>query len=232
LLERNRNVVFEKARADAGLKRAVTNISHDLRTPLTSALGYLQMLEASGLDDDTKTRYMKNVRSRLEFLSALMNDLFEFARVIEGETELAASETNICNVLRDTLSESYPELEKRGFAVDADIPDSPEMRFCNENALRRILQNLIKNAYVHGKGNLSICLSDGAIEIANTAEFPAEFKVDCLFDRFYTADASRTGKCTGLGLAIAKELVERMGGRITADVNEDKLIMRVILRES
>ena len=225
VLEQGRRGIFEKDRAEAALKRAVTNISHDLRTPLTSALGYLQMLETDDMDDETKAQYLEVVKGRLEALSTLMNSLFEFARVIEGNTEFDIKEVNICNVLRDTLSDSYAQLEANGFSVDVDIPDKPQMRMCDENALVRILQNLIKNVYVHGREYLRISVVDGVIEIANKAEGLEELDTERIFERFYTADASRTSKTTGLGLAISKELAHRMGGSIQARVENDLFIV-------
>ncbi|MDR0294478.1 MAG: HAMP domain-containing histidine kinase [Oscillospiraceae bacterium] len=227
MLERNRRGLFEKARAEAALKRAVTNISHDLRTPLTSALGYLQMLEAPGLDGETRARYLQTVRGRLEALSALMNSLFEFARVIEDNTAFDVRKINICNILRDAFSESYAELEKKGFTVDADIPDAPVLCLCDEDALRRVLQNLIKNVTVHGREYLRVRVNGGVIEIANKADGLDELDTGRIFERFYTADASRTSKNTGLGLAIAKELTERTGGHIAADVEGDMLVIRI-----
>ena len=227
MLERSRLTIIEKNHAEAALKSAVTNISHDLRTPLTSALGYLQLLESIGLDDDTKARYIDVIKGRLDVLATLMNSLFEFARLIEEDNKLDICEVNICNLLRDELSESYLEFESRGFTVDINIPDTPEIRLCNEDALRRVLQNLMKNAYTHGREYLSVCLDADSIVIANKASLHDGFDVDRLFERFYTADASRTGKNTGLGLAIAKELTKLMGGQITAALDGDLLVVKV-----
>ncbi|MCL1807365.1 MAG: HAMP domain-containing histidine kinase [Oscillospiraceae bacterium] len=230
VLERNRQVLYEKERAETALKRAVTNISHDLRTPLTSALGYLQMLqqrEQRDVASDEGTRYVAIIKERLEALSVLMNSLFEFARVIEGNTEINIQKVNVCNLLRDALSNSYAELE--GFTVDAEIPETPVLFLCDEDALRRVLQNLIKNVCVHGRDYLRVRLDGGVIEIANKADGLAELDTDGIFERFYTADASRTSKNTGLGLAIAKELTERMGGRISAAVTGELLVIRVRL---
>jgi len=227
MLERNRRTLFEKNSAEAALKRAVTNISHDLRTPLTSALGYLQMLESGGLDKKTQARYLKTIKERLESLSALMNSLFEFARVIEGNTELDIRPINICNILRDTLSESYAELEAKGFTLDVEITDKPETRLCDEDGLRRVIQNLIKNAYTHGREHISIRVDDGVIKITNKAEGLEELDTGRIFERFYTTDTSRTSKNTGLGLAIAKELTENMGGCISASVDGENFIIQI-----
>ena len=229
VLERNRRVLFEKIRTEADLKRAITNISHDLRTPLTSAQGYLQMLESAELDAETKERYLQIIQERMDVLSALMNSLFEFARVIEGDVVLDLQKVNVCNAIYDALSASYAELESKGFTVDVDLPDIPVVWFCDADALRRILQNLIQNAGIHGKEYLRVRLDGDAIEIANKVDGIGELEAGRLFDRFYTADASRSNKSTGLGLAIVKELVERMGGRISARVEDDMLIMRMTL---
>ncbi|MDR0491811.1 MAG: HAMP domain-containing histidine kinase [Oscillospiraceae bacterium] len=229
MLERNRRGLYEKDRAEAALKRAVTNISHDLRTPLTSALGYLQMLDRRDAAPDERTRYLEIIRGRLEALSSLMNSLHEFACVIEGDIGLTVQKVNIGNTLRDVLSESYVELENKGFSVDINIPDAPEICMCDETALRRVLQNLIRNVYIHGRDYLRAGLIGGVIEIANKADGLAEIDAEQIFERFYTADASRTGKGTGLGLAITKELITQMGGSISACVEGDLLVIRVVL---
>lgn len=230
MLERSRHDLFEKIRAEADLKRAITNISHDLRTPLTSARGYLQMLESGALDAETQARYLEIVGGRLEALAALMNSLFEFTRIIEGNTVFDIQKINVCDVLRDVLSASYSELEAKCFSVEADIPDIPVFCLCDEDALRRVLQNLLKNVHIHGKEVLRVQFDGTAIEIANRADGLRELDTERIFERFYIADASRTSKNTGLGLAIAKELVVRMGGQIAANVEEDMLVIRVALQ--
>jgi len=227
MLERNRRDFVEKVRTETDLKRAITNISHDLRTPLTSARGYLQMLESSELDAATKARYLAIIQERLDALQTLMNSLFEFARVMEGDVTINMQPINICNVLRDVLSANFTELDSRGFTVDADIPDTPVLCLCDADALQRVLQNLIKNAYTHGREYLRIRLHGSTIEIAN--KLNGQIDTSQIFDRFYTADASRSNKSTGLGLAIVKELMARMGGQVSASAEDDVLVMRVVL---
>ena len=227
MLERNRRDFVEKVRTETDLKRAITNISHDLRTPLTSARGYLQMLESSELDTETKARYLAIIQERLDALQTLMNSLFEFARVMEGDVTINMQPINICNVLRDVLSANFTELDSRGFTVDADIPDTPVLCLCDADALQRVLQNLIKNAYTHGREYLRIRLHGSTIEIAN--KLNGQIDTSQIFDRFYTADASRSNKSTGLGLAIVKELMARMGGQVSASAEDDVLVMRVVL---
>jgi len=227
MLERNRRNFVEKVRIETDLKRAITNISHDLRTPLTSARGYLQMLESSELDAETKARYLSIIQERLDALQTLMNSLFEFARVMEGDVTIDMQQVNICNVLRDVLSANFTELDSRNFTVDTDIPDTPVLCLCDTDTLQRVLQNLIKNAYTHGREYLRIRLDGSTIEIAN--KLNGQVDTTQIFDRFYTADASRSNKSTGLGLAIVKELMGHMGGQVSASTEGDMLVMRVTL---
>jgi len=229
MLKKNRQDHFQALRTEAELKRAITNISHDLRTPLTAARGYLQMLESSDLDAETRARYVEIIRGRLDSLGILMSDLFEFARIIEGNTTFEIQEVNISNALRDALSEAYRELEYKGFRVDVDIPDAPVVCQCDPDALRRVLQNLLKNVCVHGKRYLRVRLDEHQVEISNQADGLDKLDVEQLFERFYTSDASRSNQSTGLGLAIARELTERMGGKLTAQKDDDMLVMRLAL---
>jgi len=229
MLKKNRKDHIQAKRTEATLKRAITNISHDLRTPLTAARGYLQMLESPDLDPATRARYLEIIGGRLDSLSVLMSNLFEFAQVIEGNTTFEIQEVNISNILRDALSEAYRELEYKGFRVDVDIPDAPVVWRCDLDALRRVLQNLLKNVCVHGEGYLRVRLDGKQMEISNRAPGLDQLDVEQLFERFYTADASRSNQSTGLGLAIARELIERMGGTLTADREGDMLVMRLEL---
>jgi len=230
MLERNRRNFVEKVRTETDLKRAITNISHDLRTPLTSARGYLQMLESSELDAETKARYLSIIQERLDALQTLMNSLFEFARVMEGDVAINMQAVNVCNVLRDVLSANFTELNSKGFTGDVDIPDTPVMCLCDADALQRVLQNLIKNAYTHGREYLRIRIHGSTIEIAN--KLYGQIDTSQIFDRFYTADASRSNKSTGLGLAIVQELMTHMGGQVSASIEGNMLVMRIVLPQA
>jgi len=226
-LEKTRRIGQETRQLEEDLKRAITNISHDLRTPLTSAKGYLQMAENGQLDEETLRRYLSVIHGRLDALTVLLDSLFAFSRAVEGE--LILSRINIGNTLRNAVSDSFAELKNRSFTVENLIPDAPAYYNCNEDALKRVLQNLISNAYTHGKEFLRVKLSDGVVEIANRADHLDFIDTAEIFNRFYTADASRTDKRTGLGLAIAKELTTRMGGQISAHKADDLLVIRVLL---
>ena len=225
LLNKSRHDFLESLRSETELKQALTNISHDLRTPLTSAKGYLQMLMKGQLDDKDASRYLAIIQGRMDALTDLLDSLFAFSRAVEGNINICR--VNVCNVLRDVLSSNYIELINKGLDVKSIIPDSPVYLKCDENALVRIIQNLIKNACVHGKTRLWVRLVDGKIEIANNVELSGEIDMHRIFERFYTVDTSRSNKRTGLGLAIAKELTEHMNGRISASMENDMFNIKI-----
>jgi len=229
MLERGRLDLIERIRAEAELRHTLTNISHDLRTPLTAAQGYVQMAESASLDPATRQRYLGIARERLSALSGLLNALFEFTRVVEGTTKLAAKPVDVAEATRQCLAAFSPQLREKGFRIEALIPDQPVYRLGDEEALRRVLQNLLANVAVHGCRRVRVRVDDSGIDIANDVEHLERLDIPHLFDRFYTADTSRTNQTTGLGLAIAKELLTRMGASIVARTADGMLTMYMVL---
>jgi len=227
LLQENREIVLSTNRQEANLKRAITNISHDLRTPLTAARGYLQMLETQDLDEETRKKYLQIIQERLATQTQLMDSFFEFAQVLEGREVPTLEDVNLCNIMRDVLSANCAQFAEKGFDVQAEIPDAPVFARTSKDAAVRILQNLVRNACVHGKDYLRISIEPGVIEIANKVQNIKDLDISQMFDRFYTADAARTNKTTGLGLAIVKELAAQMGWEVTARVKDETLVMEV-----
>lgn len=227
VLDERRAVAVEAERASTELKRAVTNISHDLRTPLTSALGYVQMLQDANTPTEKKAEYLSIVENRLKSLTGLMNALFEYARIIEGRVEFEIEKVNVCNVLRDVMGQFYEEFTAAGFDVSLEIPDAPLCWECDVTALTRAAQNLVRNALEHGHGCFELTVSDGEVVFRNCVKDIESLDPDKIFERFYTADLSRSSGNAGLGLAIAKELIEAMGGEIKAWKDGDELCVAI-----
>lgn len=199
---------------DKELKSAVTNISHDLRTPLTAICGYLDLLEAEEKSEQT-ARYVAQIANRIEVLKSLTEELFRFS-VISAEPALNPERLNVCRVLEDTLISFYAALEGKGIHTEISLPESPVWRTLDASALSRIFSNIVSNAVKYSDGDFSVSMSkDGRIVFSNTAHTLSAVDVEKLFDRFYTVNSARSS--TGLGLSIAKILVERMGGNISAD---------------
>ena len=225
VLDERREAVIKAETSNTELKRAITNISHDLRTPLTSALGYLQMARK-----ENDNEHLQIIEERLKSLTVLMNSLFEYTQIIEGKTEQIKEKVNVCNILRDVTARFYGDFINKGFEVKIEIPEEPIYVYCDPNALERAAQNLVKNALEHGYNQFELIADDKIIEFRNRVLNIDELDVNKMFERFYTADLSRNSGNTGLGLAITKELVESMGGKIIAEKENDMLNIRIIIR--
>ena len=209
---------------DRELKEAVTNISHDLRTPLTAICGYLELFEAEEMTDNTR-RYFEQISNRTEELKALTEELFRYS-VISSVSDLSYEKVNVGRVLEDTLISFYGAFEQKNITPQIDIPEEVVWRTLDKSALSLIFGNIIGNAVKYSDGDFSVTMSDtGEITFSNTASELSSVDVGKLFDRFYTVDSAR--KSTGLGLSIAKLLTVRMSGSIAADYSRNILTITV-----
>jgi len=213
---------------DRELKEAVTNISHDLRTPLTAICGYLELLETEEMTDNTK-RYLEQIANRTEALKALTEELFRYS-VISSVSDLSYEKVNVGRVLEDTLISFYGAFEQKNITPKISLPDSSVSRSLDKFALSRIFGNIVSNAVKYSDGDFEVTMTEsGEITFSNTASELSSVDVGKLFDRFYTVDSAR--KSTGLGLSIAKLLTERMGGCISADYKGATLTITLVFRE-
>lgn len=205
---------------DRELKEAITNISHDLRTPLTAICGYLELLESEETTDNTR-RYVEQIANRTEALKALTDELFKYS-VISSVSDLSYEKVNVGRVLEDTLISFYGAFEQKNITPNILLPDNTVFRSLDKFALSRIFGNIVSNAVKYSDGDFAVTMTDiGEITFSNTASELSTVDVGKLFDRFYTIDSAR--KSTGLGLSIAKLLTERMKGSIRAEYIFDKL---------
>lgn len=215
-----RKIKRQYINGDQELKDAITNISHDLRTPLTAIWGYLDLLEKKDLPIDEK-RYIEQIRNRSEALKQLTEELFRYS-VISSTPEMSLENVNVCKVLEETLISFEAALQEANIVPDIQLPSEPVLRKLDTTALTRIFSNIINNAIKYSDGDFSVVFEkDGDIIFSNTAKELSTVEVGKLFDRFYTVDSAR--KSTGLGLSIAKLLTERMKGTIKAEYISDKL---------
>ena len=213
---------------DRELKEAVTNISHDLRTPLTAICGYLDLLESEEMTDSTR-RYVEQISNRTEALKALTEELFRYS-VISSVSDLNYEKVDVGRVLEDTLISFYGAFEQKNITPNISLPDGVIIRSLDKSALSRIFGNIISNAVKYSDGDFSVIMTEsGEITFSNTASELSSVDVGKLFDRFYTVDSAR--KSTGLGLSIAKLLTERMDGRISAEYKSTTLTVRLCFKE-
>ena len=210
---------------DTELKNAVTNISHDLRTPLTAICGYLDMMEKTEISEQ-QARYLGIIKERTELMKQLTEELFRYS-VIVSDDEKTETETILINqVLEDSIMGYYAVLTEKGIHPDVNITDKQITAELNKEYLSRIFSNLLNNAVKYSDGDLDIILSDtGEITFSNTAKGLSAVDAEQLFDRFYTVEAAHHS--TGLGLSIARTLVRRMGGTITAEYADSRLKIKI-----
>lgn len=210
---------------DNELKEAVTNISHDLRTPLTAICGYLSLLKNEEKSPEAE-KYIEIISSRTESLKQLTTELFRYS-VINSVNEYGPPETlELNSVLEEGIAAHYALLTQNNIVPDIFITEKKIMCSINKNALMRIIQNIISNAVKYSDGDLKINMNDnGEIIFSNHAKKLDEVKVGRLFDRFYTVQTA--DKSTGLGLSIAKTLTQHMNGSISADYSDDILSIHI-----
>lgn len=210
------------------IREAITNISHDLRTPLTSICGYIDLLKQEEKSEVTN-RYIKIIEERTEVLKQLTEELFYYSVSISTINELPMEEVILNGVLEESISAYYAVLKSKNIVPSIDITDRKIKRNLNKGALSRIFGNIISNAIKYSDGDLKIVLSDeGKIIFSNYAPMLSEIKLGQLFNRFYTVETGN--KSTGLGLTIAKELTEQMGGVINASYDNGIISISILFR--
>lgn len=212
---------------DTELKNAVTNISHDLRTPLTAICGYLDLLEQEETSEAVE-RYIEVIRNRAEILTQLTEELFRYSVILSSETNMVREPIAINGVLEESIAAFYTALNERNITPNIQIPENKVIRNLDRSALSRVFSNLLNNAMKYSDGDLDITLSEeGKIIFTNTASGLNEVQIGKLFDRFYTVEAAR--KSTGLGLGIARTLIEQMNGTISASYKNNRLSICIFL---
>lgn len=201
---------------DKELKEAVVNISHDLRTPLTAISGYLQLLQGQDLPPDTQ-RYLEQIGGRTQAMKRLTEELFRYS-VVVSEENLAREPVDLRRAVEEALLSFYGALEGRGIEPQVRLPEEKVERLLDPAAVNRVLGNILTNALKYSAGDLEVTLEEsGRLTFSNSAPGLDPVAAGRLFDRFYTVEAARNS--TGLGLSIAKELTQRMGGSIGAELH-------------
>lgn len=209
---------------DRELKDAVTNISHDLRTPLTAIYGYLELLEQEEKSEEV-SRYLAQIESRVDVMKQLTEELFRFSVVSSARKE-NMEEMDLRCALEETLVSFYGAMQQRGITPQIEITDTAVMRTLDAAAVERIFNNIISNALKYSDGDLQVTMNEGGtIIFSNSAKDMDTVAAARLFDRFYTVENARNS--TGLGLSIAKLLTERMGGAIESEYAAGKLYIIV-----
>lgn len=240
---------WHKKRAEAAKKEQMisdtyTNLSHDIRTPLTSLDGYFQLLKDEK-DGKLQAHYIGIIQERITSLKDMLEELFMFTKLKNDTFKLEMDKCCVSRLLKQTVFSYYDEWKMRGIEPVVDICDEQIFILANTQALKRVFQNVIKNGLVHGKSDIEIKLytidsgknagSDREnkvvnIVVSNTIDDPENIDTSQVFERFYKADEARSVTSSGLGLSIAKELVERMDGKIHAQIEDNRFCINISYR--
>lgn len=215
---RMRQIRFEQG--DNELKTAITNISHDIRTPLTAINGYLRLLEKEDMSEDA-AEYVRIIAERTDAMKALADELFEYSVIVSKKEDSEAEEVHINRLLEESITAMYAALTEKGITPEIDITEEKVVRFTDKQAIERIFTNILSNVIKYSEGDLSVIMdSSGRISFSNRASL-TETEVEKLFDRFYTVTDARAS--TGLGLSIAKTLAARAGAKLSAELDNGRL---------
>lgn len=210
-------------------KQAIANMSHDLRTPLTSILGYIQMAEEEDVTADERKELLSIANKRAKRLETLLKDFFELSIIESTDHHLKSEQINLRNLTIDVLISFYDRFQEINMEPTIHIPEKDVFIIADESAVTRVIENLLSNAIVHSDGNIIISLEEQGstvkLSVRNDAYSLTDEDARLIFDRFYKADRSRSGKSTGLGLSIVKSFMEKMSGKVTGHLNEGQLII-------
>lgn len=199
---------------DLELREAVTGIAHDLRTPLTAICGYLDLLEREALPAEA-VRQLAVIRSRTEALRQMTEELFSYSAILSREDK--PEPVNLCQALEEALLSFRGAFQQAGIQPEISLPERSVMRMLDKAALERAFGNILSNALRYSSGGLGVTMDKaGEITFFNPAESLTAVDAEKLWGRFYTVENGKGG--TGLGMAIAKKLTERMGGKIKAQI--------------
>ncbi len=223
LLDYHQEYTAEVARVRTSMNRMLTNVSHDLKTPLTVILGYIETIQHNNeITPEERAALLTTVNEKVIEVASLMNKFFDLAKLESDDWQLEMSKIHINEICRKTILGYYDTLTSKGFDVLIDIPKESIFLYADADAITRVLENLLSNAIRYGKDGKVVGLTlrqDSEhvfIEILDRGKGIKETETNKIFERLYTLDDSRSSSAegSGIGLTIAKRLTERMQGHI------------------
>ena len=209
------------------LKKLVTNISHDLRTPLTAIKGYIDLIEKDKLSKDQE-KYLNIIQKKTDELTELTEQLFDFSKTIDSDIKISKEKCNINEILEEVLASYYVIFKEKGIEPQISMCSENVYKKLNKASIIRIFENILSNISKYCVNNFKVELKDdGTIIFANKVKdgLLDATTVQKIFDRYFTVENAK--KSTGIGLSIAKELVELNDGSISANFTKDTLIIEI-----
>lgn len=240
LLDHNQKVIATHRKIESSTKKMLANISHDIKTPLTVVLGYTEMLQLNtATSEQERQRLLTGVHSKSLEVLQLIHHFFDLAKIEAGDSDYPITRINVNEICRKNILSFYDIVTTRGIDMQIDIPESTVFALGNEEALDRILNNLLSNAITYGADGKVIGLAIGyddktiSIDIWDRGKGIDEYHRDHVFERMYTLEDSRNKSFqgSGLGLTITKRLVEVLGGSIhLSSIPYEKTVFSVSLK--
>ncbi|MBE6053844.1 MAG: HAMP domain-containing histidine kinase [Clostridium sartagoforme] len=230
-LEEAQREKIKYIRREKSIRNEIEHISHDLRTPLTSMLGYLEFLNNDNIDVNEKKEYLSIIQRRTKGLYNLVQTFYDVSRLEAGEYNFIIENINIDKVIRENILLFYNDFDNKNIHVEVELLDEEVYIKGDKNALERVFTNLFQNAikYTKEKFNISLKKENNkvVITLANYTDELNEEEVNHIFDRFYMKDNSRSNSSSGLGLTVTKLLIEEMNGEIKVEIQGDILIFTI-----
>ena len=207
------------------LKRNITNVSHDLRTPLTAIKGYIELLKEESLTQNGR-KYISVINRKTEELTELTGQLFDFAKTLDMDMVLTKEKCYLNELLEEVLASYYPIFKEKNIVPEVLICNEKVEKELNKASIIRVFENIFSNIVKYSNGNFKVELkNDGKIIFSNKATSLDATTVQKIFDRYFSVENAK--ESTGIGLSIAKQLVELNGGSISADYVKGILVIEV-----
>ncbi|PIC62986.1 sensor histidine kinase [Sporosarcina sp. P13] len=219
---------------EMNLKQEITNISHDLRTPLTSIKGFSELLSNPSLSEAEKSEYLAVVQKKIDNLTNVVDLFYELSQLDSLDKKMVMEKNFLDQLVVEVMLTFYGEFEKKQLQVQID-EHAVSPILADKKATDRIVANIIQNALAYSKSYVTIGLLEDQeyirLRVANDVETFNLAEVQRIFDRTFRMDTSRTGEQVGLGLHIVQQLVEKQGGNVVADVAGDEFTLEVSFRK-
>ena len=226
-LERLQKVKVDAAKNEQAMKTSISMISHDMRTPLTSVIGYLQLAEISCTDEET----LQDIRvalDRARYANKLADDFFELSVVDFKQYTPVMEKVNLCEVVCEEILANYLAFEKKGITPVFEQADEEIQVWADSKLLARVVQNLISNGLKYSTGKMEFeIVANECVTLAVSNSVAGTVDTEKIFDKFYREDVSRKGEGAGLGLYICRKLVEEMNGKISAVCEQEGLTISI-----
>ena len=227
-LKKLRKLELEYKNGNQELKSSITNISHDMRTPLTAINGYIDLLKEEE-SEDKKKEYLEVIERKTKDLISLTENLFDFAKTVDIGENIEKENCLVNEILEEALSNYYTIFKEKNIIPEINICEEKIYRKINKNSMIRVFENILSNAGKYSDGDLKIKLEEsGKITFSNKASLLDLASVQRIFNKYFTLENGKE-KSNGLGLSIAKQLVELNSGKIFANYINNVLIIEIIL---